>query len=644
MATTTYNLAPNPVWQFTDFAALYLSNGKMYTWEDLERTVPKPVYKDPEGMTPWPNPLIFGDPTGSAYPIYWASDSNYYVEIYDQFGNLQYVFSQFNAPGFVTPEFPTPPINKNYIIDGQFRFPNAQNFLPLANNTSTWISPKCYFTKSASLTSVDNATFIPMAPGQTNVPWTPYNYLNLKSYLIGGDTLRSLNWLLGDYNQFEGQTICFSFYASSPVATAVSIYLNQQFGTGGTPSPTVTTPVFSATLTSNFVLYSGSIVVPSTSGATLGTNDNASLVLTMTLPANTIYEINITNCYFQYGAGPSQYDFNGYNLGREQVYGQKLPVPAYGNPSPDIGKFLTIGTEISSQLAVPEPAYVLSSGPYSTGDVKISSLQPSQGPWPGWIIANGTPVGAYQNSMSAYALFFAEYVSFGGFSAGIFFPSGDGFSTAIVSSVNVVSTNITTGVSPAAVDVNTGMTITVTVPGAIGVAQVINILALPQSSLTAGNYFKISGTTNNFACYITINGVGNNPNIVGYTGIPIPLTTGMTANQVASVISLQLSAAFFSLDFTGFFPRFGPTNPTNVRDPDYSSRNGGNAIGSSQSSAIQTHTHTYSKSISTLQASGSPTGFLNDFHNNETGAPNGATVSSGETRSINMYFLPLVKL
>lgn len=343
---TTYNLAPNPVWQFTDFAALYLSNGEMYTWEDLERTVPKPVYKDPEGMTAWPNPLIFGDPTGSAYPIYWASDSNYYVEIYDQFGNLQYVFSDFNAPGFgPNPSPDSPPINKNFILDGQFRFPVS---LSQSLTLGAYLSPQCLFNQGPT-GQVNNFVFNRFLPGQTQVPSNPIYYLSSSCTAPASASSSRIEFYIGDSNTFETYDIAFGFWARSAFGSAVSITAVQYFGSGGSPSPTVGTVIFSATLTPDWAFYQGTITIPSISGKTLGTNNDDTFSIWISYPSGTIYQVDQTNIQCQLGTTITNYDYLSYNQDRSEVYGQKLPVPAYGIPSPDTGKYVTLGAETTGE-------------------------------------------------------------------------------------------------------------------------------------------------------------------------------------------------------------------------------------------------------------------------------------------------------
>ena len=655
MPTITYNLAPNPVWQFTDFAALFLAGGKMYTYRDTARTTPKPVYKDPAGMTAWPNPLIFSDPDGSNYPIYWSSDENYFVEIFDKNGGGPlYTFTQFNAPGFVKPGPDLPPI-KNYVIDGQFRFQNDSTFLNVQRGT--WLSPKWLFTKTSPSTAVDNITFPQFAPGQTQVPFGPTNYLDLLCNSPGTDAEKAICHFFDDVYTFQGQTLVFSFWAKSSFSSTLSLLIKQFFGSGG--SSPIATGVQNFNLTPTWTFYSSApFVVPSISGQTIaGGNDTFEVFFNV--PPTSPCNLSLANVQIQLGQLATPYDFNGYDLERSKSFGQKLPVPAFGNPSPDQGKFVTLGTE--NLGSVPnEPAFVLTSLPVYTGFIQPVFAPPSA-VFPGWAFANGTFLGSYVNNMEAYNLYvlLQSLATSGGPAVVI---GNDGFiATLVDGGVNVLVTNENVGVTTNASDVNTGLSIVVEVPGTIFVQQQTKIFGLPASALTPGTYFLIDSVSHNYYCYLVINGVGNNPNLFGLTGIPIYLTSGMTTNQVSAEIAFQLTGAIYATpDLTGYFLRFGPTNPSNVRDPDYLARSGGNTIGSTQSSAFQTHGHGLSypgnatpsiadTSITTATSGyrigGPPDAtFATYAARTATDGPNSGNISTGESRGINTYLLPLIKL
>ena len=86
-----------------------------------------------------------------------------------------------------------------------------------------------------------------------------------------------------DVRTFAGQTVTVSFWAQAGTGTpSISVELQQNFGTGGSPSSTVNTLIASPAkqaITTSWVRYSYTISVPSISGKTIGTDNNSSLVL-----------------------------------------------------------------------------------------------------------------------------------------------------------------------------------------------------------------------------------------------------------------------------------------------------------------------------------------------------------------------------
>jgi hypothetical protein len=79
-----------------------------------------------------------------------------------------------------------------------------------------------------------------------------------------------------------GQTAIISFWAKAASGTPkISIEFEQHFGTGGSPSSTVQTYVGQSTISTSWVRYQLSVVVPSISGKTIGSNNDDSLSFNM---------------------------------------------------------------------------------------------------------------------------------------------------------------------------------------------------------------------------------------------------------------------------------------------------------------------------------------------------------------------------
>jgi hypothetical protein len=83
-----------------------------------------------------------------------------------------------------------------------------------------------------------------------------------------------------DVRTFAGETVTISFYARAGSGTPkLGLELFQFFGTGGSPSASVSVPAGSITLSTSWARYSLSVAVPSITGKTVGTNNNSALEL-----------------------------------------------------------------------------------------------------------------------------------------------------------------------------------------------------------------------------------------------------------------------------------------------------------------------------------------------------------------------------
>ena len=76
---------------------------------------------------------------------------------------------------------------------------------------------------------------------------------------------------------FAANTVTISFWAKANTGTPkIGVEVQQNFGSGGSPSATVSTPAGAVTLTTSFARYSVTVAVPSISGKTIGSTANTS--------------------------------------------------------------------------------------------------------------------------------------------------------------------------------------------------------------------------------------------------------------------------------------------------------------------------------------------------------------------------------
>lgn len=152
---------------------------------------------------------------------------------------------------------------RNAIINGNFDIWQRGTSFTLeaitAYHADRWLS---YSSVGSSVT----ITREPFTPGQTEVPHNPGYYLNMNITAVG--TLVTLGTRVEDVRTFAGQVVTLSFYAKSSVPQSGSIYIFQNFGTGG--SSQVTTLIGGQTFSETWQRHVVTFAVPSISGKTVG--------------------------------------------------------------------------------------------------------------------------------------------------------------------------------------------------------------------------------------------------------------------------------------------------------------------------------------------------------------------------------------
>jgi len=163
---------------------------------------------------------------------------------------------------------------KNKIFNGDFTI-NQRAF---TSNTTT-----ASFNFDRWLQQNSGGTFT-VTPQSFTAGSAPVAGYEAATYLQGITATQSV---AGDYaiitqrienvRTFAGNTVTISFYAKANTGTPkIGVEVQQNFGSGGSPSATVSTPAGSITLTTSFARYSITVAVPSISGKTVGTTANTS--------------------------------------------------------------------------------------------------------------------------------------------------------------------------------------------------------------------------------------------------------------------------------------------------------------------------------------------------------------------------------
>jgi hypothetical protein len=107
-----------------------------------------------------------------------------------------------------------------------------------------------------------------------------------------------------DARTFAGQTVTLSFWAKASATTSNAFFprIFQNFGTGGSPSSAVYTDSSNINLTTSWTRYTITLVIPSVSGKTFGTNNDS--YLGVIVQCNTTSVVDIDFWGWQLETGP----------------------------------------------------------------------------------------------------------------------------------------------------------------------------------------------------------------------------------------------------------------------------------------------------------------------------------------------------
>jgi len=159
---------------------------------------------------------------------------------------------------------------RNYIINGNFDF--WQRATTLGTSTGNrYCADRWQCTSTGTTYSTDRIAF---TVGQTAVPNEPtYNHQIAVNSVAGASNLAILAYNIEDVRTLAGQNATITFWAKSSVARNVAVELEQNFGTGGSPSANVNAiGVTTLALTTTYTKFNVTVAIPSISGKTIGTD------------------------------------------------------------------------------------------------------------------------------------------------------------------------------------------------------------------------------------------------------------------------------------------------------------------------------------------------------------------------------------
>lgn len=163
---------------------------------------------------------------------------------------------------------------KNKIINGDFRI-NQRGF------TSNTTNASYNFDRWLQQNSGGSFTLTPQTFTLGNAPVAGYEATNflrgITASQAGAGDFAVFSQRIEDVRTFANSTVVVSFWAKANTGTPkIGIELNQNFGSGGSPSSAVSTALGAITLSTSWARYSLSVAVPSLSGKTIGTTANTS--------------------------------------------------------------------------------------------------------------------------------------------------------------------------------------------------------------------------------------------------------------------------------------------------------------------------------------------------------------------------------
>lgn len=199
---------------------------------------------------------------------------------------------------------------KNRILNGDFNIWQRGTALNTITASGSYYPDQWVYTFDGTTPYV-NVQQEAFSVGQTAVPDSPLYYCECSASgsVPSGQTFSRMSQRIEGVQTFQGQSVTVSFWAKADTSRSLSVSLNQNFGTGGSPSTTVSTSGTTFTLSTSWTKYTYTFSVPSISGKTLGTGGNDYLELVFGLPINSAFTIDIAHVQLEQGSNATQFEY-----------------------------------------------------------------------------------------------------------------------------------------------------------------------------------------------------------------------------------------------------------------------------------------------------------------------------------------------
>lgn len=191
---------------------------------------------------------------------------------------------------------------RNKVINGDFRiWQRGTAFVSPASQA--YVADRWQVVAAGS--SFTSVTRQALSIGQVDLPGEPQYFLRaVVSSVSDPASLALIRQKIEGVRTLAGEPAVFGLYAKADAGQRITVELSQEFGTGGTPSASVTGigVTKSQGLSTDFELVASVVVdVPSLAGKTLGTNGDDSLNLNIWLDAGSDYDARTDSLGYQSG-------------------------------------------------------------------------------------------------------------------------------------------------------------------------------------------------------------------------------------------------------------------------------------------------------------------------------------------------------
>lgn len=166
-------------------------------------------------------------------------------------------------------------------------------------------------------------------PGDNRVPGNPKHfYIAIQGGSPSGQTFNALVQRIEDAATFAGGKATFSVYIETVTpGKPITFKMTQNFGTGGSPSPSVVVSGTQFSAAGTFTNYNATFDLPSVTGKTFGTNKDDYLEIAIFMPNNDTFQINLANA--QLNQGDTALPFQARSIGEELALCQRYYEKSY---------------------------------------------------------------------------------------------------------------------------------------------------------------------------------------------------------------------------------------------------------------------------------------------------------------------------